>query len=355
MSSEKEKLNRFDNEKFKMHLKAWQEKQSTVNGCKIKMEDIVADLADRVHVSESAIEHWKKGHNKPSDYNKVIEIANALEISPEELEKKNDEKDMVIDMAKNNVVNNRIVEDNTSATETETATKQFKLVNDMFDMMKKYQEINGTDKNAVLSVYHDISDFLETYRSLEHGKGNDILSDKFNAMYRNFRKLRLEMPKIVYDTLENFMSEYLFMIIGIDSALPSYLKETASRKDDILEYAFDINIYVTNVEHTKMTKELWDEYLNLRNYAFDKNSTNTNYSNRVDELYCDYELEQESESSTYAIAAMFISDLYGWVNDIRILTLEDFEWCIDNTNLYKAALIKDAYRHLDEILSVYIP
>lgn len=52
---------------------------------------------------------------------------------------------------------------------------------------------------------------------------------------------------------------------------------------------------------------------------------------------------------------MFMSDLYSWLFDMNFLTSEDFEWYIDNTNLYKATFINDAYRHLDEILSAYIP
>lgn len=358
MSSDK--LNRFDNEKFKMHLKAWQEKQSNVKGGKIKMEDIVADLAERLHVSESAVEHWKKGHNKPSDYNKMIELAKALEISPEDLEKEKIEKDKVISMTENNVIDNSLVEENTTVTETENTMKQFKLMsssmNDMFDMMKKYQEISGTSKNAVLSVYHDISDFLETYRSLEYGKGIDILSDKFNAMYRNFRKLRLEMPKIVYDTLENFMGEYLLMIIGIDSALPSYLKEAESRKNDFIEFADSITRYITKIERTKMTKELWVEYLSLKTFISNQNTKyDIEYKDHVDELFCDYELENNSRTDNYVLAAMFMTDLYHWLNDMWFLIFENLEWFYDNTKFYKATFIKDAYRHLDEILSAYIP
>ena len=355
MSSEKEKLSRFDKEQFNKHLKAWQAKQSKVKGCKITLEDIIVDLADRLNVSDETVKNWKKGYNKPKDYNTVISLAEALEISPEELEKKNDEKDMVINMAENNVVNNSIVEGNTSATETETATKQFKLMNDMFDLMKKHQEINDTDKNAVLSVYHDISYFLETYRSLEYGTGNDILSDKFDVMYRKFRKLRLEIPKIVYDTLEKFMTEYLLMMIGIDTALPLYLKEADSRMHDIIEFSSTVSELTTSVDRTKMTKELWKEYLNLREYIISKSSFSVKYNDCVDELFCTYEFEEYSEASNYVIAAIFVSDLYAWIHNMWYLKYETLNWYIDNTNLYKTTCLKDAYRHLDEILSAYIP
>lgn len=65
MSSEKDKLSRFDNGQLKKQLKIWQAKQSKFEGCKINMEDIIADLADRAHIPDETIKNWKKGYNKP--------------------------------------------------------------------------------------------------------------------------------------------------------------------------------------------------------------------------------------------------------------------------------------------------
>lgn len=362
MSNENEKLSKFDSKLFDKQLKLLQKRRSKEEGCKVSLDKIMADLAGRLNVSGETVKHWKKGDNKPGDYDKVISLAEAMEVDPEEFEANDNEKDTVISMTENNTAK-------TINTDTDSA-EQFKAMssgmNDMLDLMKKYQEVCVINKGTVSSVYSEISDFLETYRLLDYKSESDILTDKFNSIYKNVRKLRLEIPRIIYNNLIAFITEYLYMITGIDKVLSVYLTELNSRDDydDISEYVQEITDN-PDVSRVEMSDEILEEYFKIKTLMAADRADTIKYINPLDEIYCKLFLsnrekdeDDNSLSGYYDYAIDFIMDLYQWIYEIYFysgLVIDEFEVIISNPELFKYTLIQNAYNRLDSILSAYIP
>ena len=57
----------------------------------------------------------------------------------------------------------------------------------------------------------------------------------------------------------------------------------------------------------------------------------------------------------FEYALTFIKELLSWLGEMISLGAYKENDVIDNPQLYKNTCISKAYRHLDEILSVYIP
>lgn len=357
--NEREKLRLFDGTVLKRLLKFRKERLQN-EGKKVTLEKLKDDLAELICVSKETINNWLKGYNNPNDYSIVLALAKEFNVKPEEFEKPKYVKDVVISMAENKLSNTNIVMETNELNNSDNAIEQFKLIsgamNDMVDSMKKFQEIIGANKTAVTSVYHDVSDFLETYRKLEHGTGSNILSDKFNTMYSNIRKLRLEIPGVVFDKLEKFITEYLFMLTGCDSIIHNYLKDLDLRKDDVIDF---VKEYGYRLRIEEIDKPLWEEYLELKNLIVNKASSDIEYKDYISELASAYEFEYEEgsfETEDYEFAAIYMLNLYQWITNVwDMCPSVKYDGLIEKSKHFKSTCISNAYRHLDGILSIYIP
>jgi len=365
MKDNYEKLCRFDGKRFDKQLKLLQKKYSEDAGCKVTLNSIISELANRLFVSQQTLMHWKKGDNKPSDYDKVLSLAKALNISPEELEYHDNEKEPVNSMNNTITLNENtrpeIIESNSS--EDITADN----MHDKLELMREYNETYEINKSVMSSVYKDISDFLETYRFLEFNAENKVLVKKFNSMFRNLKQLRLEIPSLIFAKLEEFINEYLYMILGIDNVLSSYIFEMNAEKGraEFIEFVSELTDVLDDafVEDRHIVLE---EYFKLKAMVTAETKSNILYSNPMDEVYTRScfsapELNKDFLNDYFQFAALFIFDLYKWIDsvdgfeDILEDMMGDYDSIIANPVIFKPWLIESAYRHLDSILTAYMP
>lgn len=361
MSNDNEILKKYSKEKAIEIRKKKQKELSEIEGRRITIMDLVADLAERSGICEGTLENWVKGKHKPETYDKLCDFSDALGVSPEDLCTEEIEKDKVNTMSENKAIINSEVVAREDANKTGTTIEQFKLMsssmNDMFDSMKKYQEITGVNKSSASVVYSDISDFLETYRTFDYGTGSVELNEKFNALYRNFKKLRFELPKLVYNKLEEFITQYLFMIIGIDNVLLPYFNELEERTKDVVEYLYGLN------DNLMSKRTYWIDYSLLKNRILEKNAYIIDYTEPYEKQYCDQEYDvydiwmsdNPDVDGYFEYALTFIKELLSWLGDMISLGAYKENDAIDNPQLYKNTCINNAYCHLDGILSIYIP
>ena len=183
-----------------------------------------------------------------------------------------------------------------------------------------------------------------------------------HTLYINFKKLRFELPKIIFDNLEEYITEYLFMIVGIDSVLPAYLNELEERTEDVVQYASDMLIF----NNFAINRTSWIDYSALKSKLFEKNSYVKDYVEAVDKYLCDLEydaddicpLNDPDVEGRFEYALLFMRDIFAWLDAMFWYDSYKYngtEWVLNNPQLYKNTCIKNAYRHLDRILSVYIP
>lgn len=362
MKDNYEKLCRFDGKRFDKQLKLLQKKYSEDAGCKVTLNSIIAELANRLSVSEQTLMHWKKGDNKPSDYDKVLSLAKALNISPEELEYHDNEKEPVNSMNNTNTIKENTVPENTDSNSAIDITADNML--EILELMEKYNEAYAINKSVISSVYKDISDFLETYRFLEFNSEKNVLLEKFNRMFRNLKQLRLEIPRLIFVKLEEFMNEYLYMILGIDNVLSSYIFGMSAEKGhaEFIEFVSEL----TDVFDDAFIEDrhiILEEYFKLKDSVATEINSDTIYSNPSDEVFCkscfsNPEQNIEFLNECFQFAALFIFDLYEWVDSVDFfedLMPGGYDGTISNPVLFKPVLIEKAYRHLDSILTAYIP
>ncbi len=348
--NELEKLNAFDGTVLK-RLFIERQRRLEAEGKKVSLNVLGEEVANKIHSSRESIKRWAKGPRRgghPNDYATVLALAKEFGVAPEVFER----LDYVKNKDKVNSMNETTITGSSAENTFESSTDE--NIIEMYEAVNK-PEINNVSRTALTTVYYDVSDFLETYRKTISGTGTNVLPEKFNTMYRNFRRLRLDIPRDVYDTLNEYFTEYLFMLTGIDGALTSYLKELFSRENDPIELIRNYACY----GRIKMDETLWKEYMKLRESVINKNSYDIPYKDYISELCRTFEFEEKSgiyETEDFDFAAIYLLDLYAWIEGIwDFLWLTDYGVLISNVKQYKSTCISDAYGHLDRILSAYIP
>ena len=349
--TDQEKLAAFDGTVLKVLFIERQRKRSEGKDKKVFMNVLIEEVADKIHSSKESIKRWMRGPKRgghPNDYATVIALAKEFGVDPEVFEN----FEYVRDKDKVNSMNAVTITEN-SAEKTSGRSTDENII-EMYESVNK-TEINNIARNALASVYSDVSDFLETYRKTVIGTGSDLLSEKFNTMYRNFRKFRFDIPDAIYSSLNLFMTEYLFMLTGIDGALPAYIKELETGKKDGIDFIRNYARYC----RIEMDKTLWKEYLKLKEIVVSKNPYDIPYGDYISELCRTYEYEEEVgayDTDDYTYAANYLLDLYHWIEGIwDLLWLSDYDVLISKLKQYKTTCINDAYGRLDGILSAYIP
>lgn len=156
---------------YKMNL----EKQ----GIKNSKENIMQEIAEKCCVSESSIKHWLNGHHAPNDYDKVKDLAKALNAKAEDL-----------------LDNGTEMED------------KVKMENIIVDRKMDYTSV----KNTVRSLYVDMVKYIETYRMANDENFNvdsSALKPLFVNLYISLEQAKLDLPKELYREMYLFTRNYL--------------------------------------------------------------------------------------------------------------------------------------------------
>lgn len=288
----------------------------------VSKEKLLEKISDDSKIPFDTLKRWLSGKNKPKDYDKICKLAEAMGVNPEDFAgREKEENDVQISMT---------------------------------------GDSNGCLKKIVSAVYYEISDFLETYRSYDGKSENNILIEKFNIMFRNFKKLRLDIPKRLFNNLEEFITDYLFMLTGIDNALSLYLDEL-DMKEESMEFVDKMIMkFCCCWRRDRISKTIWDEYFKLKKYIISETEGIIEYSDPLDDYYIDYEFDFEESGYIpgHSFALYFIKDLYEWLDGMFPFSVCDSISFTDiwesSRRAFRVSVVKNAYWQLEELLSVFI-
>jgi len=342
--AEKSKKNfNFDNNRFNEYLKMFQSQRSLIEETNVSMEQIISYLSSVSGISEGAIWHWKKGHNKPQDDEKVCAIAEAMGIKPEELESDDtNEKDII----------------NPYPGFIARTPKQIYKRRNGLDTYESI-DISKINTNIVNEIYQEISEYIESYRINNDKLSVNELSNKFNLTYRNFKKHRLNLPRIVFDALDNLMTDFLYLMTGFDKALPQYIEELFSDSDrfyDLIDSPGTVSR--GNIWNSEITPEIWNEYLCLNKYVMNCIQNDIVYHDTKKRAFITSDFKTDQYLSSYEAASSLILGLFDWIDcqsfadDYYSYNRKDY--FLKNINQCKEAIIRLAYELLDQIFYPFI-
>ena len=276
---------------YKMNL----EKQ----GIKNSKENIMQEVADNCCVSASAIKHWLQGHNAPADYDKVEDLAKALNVNIEDL-----------------------LDD---GTETE---EKVKMENIIVDRKMDYTSV----KNTIRSLYVDMMRYIETYRMARDESFNvdsKALKPLFVNIYMSLMQSKLDLPKDIYTKLYFFMVNYL-------QQMACYQAFEECEYNDEIDYDYENEIVTDYVDGKFVVNEdPSDDELRFAFY-FPNSIVDSQWKPWTEYVYIDM-IKYEKCYEEFKQASMM-----------------DFS-CDYDIYVRKPFIIDKAYELLDEILKDYIP
>ena len=177
----------FSTEKFRDALYKYQLRMRK-DGVKLSREKLIEKLSEDCNASSASMFHWVKGHNGPSDLEKVENLANALGVKTEDL------------------------------LETENEASEEK--NDMSNIITENKIDYATTKEVLREIYRKTVDYIETYRMaccVESKIEINDLGNLFIDLYKSLMKGKLDLPKSLFDELQDFLINYV-QLMGCDVA-----------------------------------------------------------------------------------------------------------------------------------------
>lgn len=292
----------FSTEKFREALYKYQLRMRK-DGMKLSRENLIEKLAEECHTSSGAMVHWVKGHNGPSDLEKVENLANALGISTEDL------------------------------LETENESSEEKI--DMSNIITENKIDYSTTKSVVRDLYTEMVGYIEMYRTVKdctYKTESNVLKPMFRNLYISFTKAKLDLPRALYVELHDFIVNYLQQM-GCYQMFEECEENGEIDWDWVEEYDSHYMLEYVDGSFT-VNEELDDDKKRFAYYL--PESTWVNNKPWVDFIYVD----------TYMNGKCF--------NIFKETVMEDYnddkEFCISET-----IIIKTAYMLLNEILKDYIP
>ena len=241
----------------------------------LSQQAVLEDIAENIGVSYSSLKHWIAGHNAPSDMDKIKDMAAALEVDVENLFDKEEENE---EMVKENAVNNNEI----------------------------YVDYNGM-KAAVRNIYKNISCFIEKYRM---NRQADLDSD-FAILYASLMNIRLDIPKAIFDEINDFMINYLQQMVVYESFMNAVNTDQMFYKELIANSLAEA--YADSYGHPQAE---WNEAVYV---SF--NADSENYQAFIDAIKKEEELMEESFACMMAAnSSIVIGKAYNILENI----FEDF-------------------------------
>lgn len=171
----------FSTERFREELYKYQLRMRK-DGVKLSRENLLEKLAEECHTSSGAMVHWVKGHNGPSDLEKVENLANALGIATEDLLEKENES------SEENNMENIITENKIDYSST---------------------------KSIVNGIYDGMVEYIEMYR-MAREMNFDMKPEAFKlwlcARKMTLMKVKFHLPKKLFEDIYSFEMNYIQQI-----------------------------------------------------------------------------------------------------------------------------------------------
>ncbi|MBR5507980.1 MAG: hypothetical protein IKV88_08045 [Clostridia bacterium] len=292
----------FSTEKFRDALYKYQLRMRK-DGVKLSREKLIEKLSEDCNASSASMFHWVKGHNGPSDLEKVENLANALGIATENLlETENESSEEKIDM--NNIITENKID-------------------------------YSTTKSVVRDLYTEIVGYIEMYRTARdctYKTESSVLKTMFRNLYISLTKAKLDLPRALYAELHDFIVNYLQQM-GCYQLFEECDENEGIDWDWVEEYAS--HYMLECVDGSFVVNEELDD--NKKRFAYYlPESTWVSNKPWVDFIYVDIYMH----GKCFNIFKETVMEDYN----------DDKEFCISET-----IIIRTAYMILDEILKDYIP